>query len=317
MEILHDEKKMKKVYRIAKQKKWKEKNVKTIQFHQQLKGWKKDFHNMEKRDPWLLRKPPKMNNNKNKQKNKKKHRFKNKDKRWWSSVDLHLHQAQQATTSNDKVNQWQRELDRRRAIDKLKTTTLKSYCGKGIVAEQKTRRSRLMRFHHAKQLDHSVRKQEAARHLKQLKFEKQRQSMAPLDLRGYVHRTKNNREDEKDTIFIKNKNKKLPMGFFTLDSQEEIKKAFNILADGKLTIELPVLMYYLSTMGDPPLEEDELDAIRYEISKFALGSYDEQSEIGSLTIDYEKFVEAMRLMSRKQDDMDTAGKAVFKGDTLY
>ena len=107
------------------------------------------------------------------------------------------------------------------------------------------------------------------------------------------------------------------MGFFTLDSQEEIKKAFNILADGKLTIELPVLMYYLSTMGDPPLEEDELDAIRYEISKFALGSYDEQSEIGSLTIDYEKFVEAMRLMSRKQDDMDTAGKAVFKGDTLY
>jgi len=329
MQILDDETRMKKVHKAAKKKKWKEKNARTVEFHQHLKQWKHDFHSMEKRDPWLLRKftskasSPKDSNGSKRFNRTKTATNSSRDQRWWSSVDVQLHRAQQSMTSNDKVNQWQRELDRRRAIDQLKSGTLQSYCGKGIVKEKKTRSNRLMRFHAAKQLDLAVQKQEGLERFRHTQMKEQRKQMTPSDLRGYALRQQfavNIRagKKEKDTAFVLNPNKQFPIGCFTLDSENDIKRAFSILADGKLTIQLPVLMYYLSTIGDPPLDQQELDEIREEISKFALGPNTSYSKVGSLTIDYEKFVEAMRLMSRKQDAIDTAGKAMFKqGDALY
>ena len=330
MEILHDEERMIRVHKNQLKKKWNKKNKNKIEFQKHLIGWKQDFHNMELRDPWLLRKPKKVP-----KKNKK-----SKSRRWWSSVDLHLHQAQRATTSNDKLNQWQRELDRRRAIDKLKSSTLQSYCGKGIVKEQKIRSNRLMRYHQAKVLDQAIRKQEARNIVQNEELKVQLKSMTPLDLRGFAHRTKKNPKNRMKSAkhyttlrgVEKNENehtntmgyiptekrwKKKPIGFFTLDSKENIKQAFSILSNGELTIDLPVLMHYLSSMGDPPLDINEQDELRYEISKFALGTKNSQSIHGSLKIDYESFVESMRMMSRKHDASDTTNNAMLKKFALY
>lgn len=76
-------------------------------------------------------------------------------------------------------------------------------------------------------------------------------------------------------------------------------------------------MHYLSSMGDPPLDIDELDELRYEISKFSLGSHAGASMQGSMKIDYERFVEAMRLLSRQQDAAACEGNALLKNSSLY
>ena len=116
---------------------------------------------------------------------------------------------------------------------------------------------------------------------------------------------------------LTSKNSKKPIGFFTLDSKAQIKEAFQVLSGGELTIELPVLMHYLSTIGDPPLDLDELDEVRYEISKFAMGSRAGKSIQGSLRIDYERFLEAMRMISRQEDAKAVEGNAMLQNTKLY
>ena len=335
MEILHDENKMKRVHKKAKHRKFLVKNARTVEYWKNLTGWKNDFHNFERRDPWLLRAPQKTPEKKEKHSHRRTLTKKQKEKRWWSSVDVHLHQAQRAATSNDKVNQWKRELDRRRGLHTLKNKTLESYCGKEIITEKKVRSNRLMRYHQAKILDRSIRKQEAGNYVQDQLLAEQLKHMAPLDLRGYVYRTpttddnisntfvstqhyNRNTNDKETRGFVKPViNKVKPIGFFTLDTKENIKEAFTVLSNGELTIELPVLMHYLSSMGDPPLDIDELDELRYEISKFALGSHAEASMQGSMKIDYERFVEAMRLLSRQQDAVACEGNAMLKNSPLY
>ena len=309
---------------------------------------------MEKRDPWLLRTPGgptcsgfssirrerkirMMAQKKELQEQQKKKKGKKKERRWWSSVDVQLHQAQHAVTSNDKVNQWQRELDRRHAIERLRTTTLRSYCGEGAVKEKMIRSNRMKRFTEARKLDQAVARQEQLEKVRKHMLREQLKSMAPLDLRGcavrgneggggggrnggddaYVYEFHDEGDADYNRETMGHVRKEFPVGFFTLDSEENIQKAFSILAKGKLTIELPALMNYLSRIGDPPLDQNELDEMRHEISKFAIGSRRGKSLVGSLRIDYEKFVIAMRLMGRKQDAEDTKGKAMFKGDSLY
>ena len=72
-------------------------------------------------------------------------------------------------------------------------------------------------------------------------------------------------------------------------------------------------------MGDPPLEDAEVDRLRDRIGPFAMAAHGEQGAVGSLRIDYERFVDAMVWLSRREDAKDLAEKAMQlnKGASYY
>jgi hypothetical protein len=331
-------------------------------FARGLHQWRNDFATMEKRNPRLLRGPQRTGAGKGEKKgarpitasaakketmatkpmNKKKtttRKMKKKDHpRWWSSVDVHLRNAKWAATSSDKVLQWQRELDRRRALDKLKPQVLHDYIGDGAVREQSVRKSRLMRYAKAKRLDRIRLRQEAVARYENHLLDRQRHTMAPHDLRQAARRRQRTIERARLTEFDRGANLappltealdsgasltaplgKPPVGFFTLDSEGDIKEAFKVLSGGQRTIELPVLLHWLQTVGDPPLEDAEVDRLRDRIGPFAMAAHGGQGAVGSLRIDYERFVDAMVWLSRREDAKDLAEKAMQlnKGASYY
>ena len=92
--------------------------------------------------------------------------------------------------------------------------------------------------------------------------------------------------------------KKVPAGFFRLDKEQDIKEAFNILADGKRFIDKNKLIKILSTRGDALKLSEAFDMLE-RVEGFTLAE-------NTNNIDYETFVEAMMWISKQEDLKDSA-----------
>ena len=158
-QIIRDEQRLMRDQGRKKEKLSRNRAKKREDFERSLHQWRNDFDMMEKRDPPLLRRPlrtgsgntrregvrPKTASSSSGRQRQTEAKAKMKRKtRWWSSVDVHLRNAKWAATSSDKVLQWQRELDRRRALDKLKPQVLQDYIGSEAVREQTVRKNFLL-----------------------------------------------------------------------------------------------------------------------------------------------------------------------------
>ena len=101
----------------------------------------------------------------------------------------------------------------------------------------------------------------------------------------------------------------IPVGFFKLDKETDIKEAFNILAGGKRYIHKNELVKILMQQGDC-LSLDEGYRFLEKIEGFQLSDQTHR-------VDYEAFVETMAWISKQADIVDDfAMSKAFKGKAI-
>ena len=219
----------------------------------------------------------------------------------WNKKDIFLSNIHSKFTTNQKLLEYNRHIRVRDRLDLMRLKTVEAYDKR----KAENIRSRLYRIERQKRYHKEMASYYRRRpHSSYIRDRKSRSALM------HIHRVEENRrmlhsmpiakptKQPKDCKQPLDLRKKVPAGFFRLDKEQDIKEAFNILADGKRFIDKNKLIKILSTRGDALKLSEAFDMLE-RVEGFTLAE-------NINNIDYETFVEAMMWISKQEDLKDSA-----------
>ena len=291
---------------VAAQTKWEE-NIKRQKQEHREERRKKMVQKLGRREARKPR-PRTANARSARSSSRKKSRPSTAKKEWrnaWAKEEVFLFNAGMATSTQQKMVEWNRKIRVRDRLDLMKLKTVKAYSK----PKAEEIRKRLYRIERKKALQKEMnayyRKRKSGYEYKNREKD-MRHMLATIHRKNDLSRRRCNtprcmpvpqpNENPRTLPAAVNARAPLPAGFFRLDTEADIKDAFKILAKGGSTIDKNDLIKLLMQKGNC-LELDEAYAMLERLEGFRMSDKTHR-------VDFEAFIETMKWLSLQADAAD-------------